>query len=145
MHTINNSDTTNAGGAIQVHKNQKEEQSELRQWLELLCNDPYASILDETIFHVDVLETAEDYIIEAELSHCQKENIVVLCENHSLTIQIQKNGVTEKQRNILLPFSLLDKNISAHFSPPILEVRISKVALQNHSPQNHITVIDINE
>uniref|UniRef100_C5D9M0 Uncharacterized protein n=1 Tax=Geobacillus sp. (strain WCH70) TaxID=471223 RepID=C5D9M0_GEOSW len=59
-----------------MHKNQKEEQSELRQWLELLCSDPYASILDETIFHVDVLETTEDYIIEAELSHCQKENIV---------------------------------------------------------------------
>jgi spore coat protein M len=126
-------------------KNQKEEQNELRQWLNLLCNDPFTSILDETIFRIDVLETTEDYVVEAELSHCQKENIVVLCESHSLTIQIQKNGITEKQRNILLPFLLLDKNISAHFSPPILEVRISKVAQQNHSSQNHITVIDINE
>jgi spore coat protein M len=127
-----------------VHKN-GDEQNELQQWLDLLCNDPLAPLLDETIFRVEVLETEEDYIIEAELCHCQKEHIAVLRESRSLSIQIQKNGHMEKQRTILLPFSLADKHISAHFSAPILEIRISKSARQNDMQPQDNTVIDINE
>jgi spore coat protein M len=127
-----------------VHKN-GEEQNELRQWLDLLCNDPLAPLLDEMIFRVEVLETEEDYIIEAELCHCQKEHIIVLRESRSLSIQIKQNGGMEKQRTILLPFSLADKYISAHFSAPILEIRISKSARQSDAQPQDNTVIHINE
>ena len=45
----------------------KKESNEFDQWLQILLADPFVDYLDETMFRVDVFETEEDYIIEAEL------------------------------------------------------------------------------
>jgi spore coat protein M len=131
-----------AEGVVLVGNNKKPELGELQQWLEALCSDPFTNDLDETIFHVDVFETETHYIVEAELISCTSEQISVTCENDALTIQVHKNENIDKQRVVHLPFPLLNKDIYANFTPPILEIYISKEI--SASKPNRYTII-INE
>lgn len=127
-----------------MHKNQKEEQSELRQWLELLCSESFACELDEKTFRIDVFETDTHYIIEAELPDCRKEQLTVICETNTLIIQIYKEKALCKQRAVPLPFSLQHKQICAYFSAPVLEIHISKEENINNINQCMIMINERN-
>ncbi|QPA32181.1 alpha-crystallin domain-containing protein [Thermaerobacillus caldiproteolyticus] len=122
---------------------ENDKKSELEQWLEALCSDPFSSILDETVFRVDVFETETEYIVESELINCTKEQIFVTCENDALIIQVHENENINKQRVVHLPFPLLNKNIRAYFTSPILEIHISKEISANHPNRYMITIHEI--
>jgi spore coat protein M len=133
----------NAEGVVVVGNNKKSELVELQRWLEALYSDPFTSYWDETVFRVDVFETETHYIVEAELMNCTSEQISVACENDALTIQVNQNENVDKQRVVHLPFSLLNKDIRAYFTPPILEIHISKEISINEPNSKNIVVHEV--
>ncbi|WP_044894128.1 Hsp20/alpha crystallin family protein [Bacillus alveayuensis] len=104
----------------------KKSVTEFEKWLEILLADPFTDYLDETMFRVDVFETGEDYIIEAELPHYAAQQIQVKCHDHAVIIQTCEKNEVCKERTVLLPFHLADKHVSACFEKGVLEVRINK-------------------
>jgi spore coat protein M len=107
----------------------KKESNEFDQWLQILLADPFVDYLDETMFRVDVFETEEDYIIEAELPLYAIHQIQVKCCDNAAIIQAYEQKEACKERIVHLPFSLADRNVQAYFEKGILEVRISKVTV----------------
>ncbi|HZG59392.1 MAG TPA: Hsp20/alpha crystallin family protein [Anoxybacillus sp.] len=107
----------------------KKELNEFDQWLQILFADPFTDYLDETMFRVDVFETEEDYIIEAELPLYAIHQIQVKCHDNTAIIQAYEQKEACKERTVRLPFSLADRNVQAYFEKGILEVRISKVTV----------------
>ncbi|MBA2870988.1 HSP20 family molecular chaperone IbpA [Anoxybacillus calidus] len=104
----------------------KKEPNEFEKWLEILLADPFTDYLDETIFRVDVFETEEHYIIEANLPLCTVNQIKVKCHNNTAIIQAYEQNNDYKERSVQLPFTLTDRDVRAYFENDILEVRISK-------------------
>jgi spore coat protein M len=109
-----------------VQMKSKKSVTDFEKWLEILFADPFTDYLDETMFRVDVFETGEDYIIEAELPHYAAQQIQVKCHDNAVIIQTYEKNEVCKERTVLLPFSLADKHVSAYFEKGVLEVHISK-------------------
>jgi HSP20 family molecular chaperone IbpA len=115
---------------MMVHKkdDQPLDLNVIDKWLETFFLDPFTSYLDETIFRIDLFETAEEFIIEALLPEYKKDEVSVLLEEDKVLIealqQRQQNGL--KQRMISFPFSIVHHHVKATFESGILEVFISK-------------------
>jgi spore coat protein M len=107
----------------------KKELNEFDKWLQILLADPFTDYLDETMFRVDVFETEEHYIIEANLPLYAVNQIKVKCHNNTVIIQAYEQNNDYKERSVHLPFTLADKEVGAYFENDILEVRISKDAI----------------
>lgn len=114
---------------MMVHKkdDQPLDLNVIDKWLESFFLDPLTSYLDETIFRIDLFETAEEFIVEALLPEYKKDEVSVLLEEDKILIealQQQQNG--HKQRMISFPFSIVHHRVKATFESGILEVFISK-------------------
>lgn len=115
----------------------------IEEWMTQFFVDPFTNLLDEETFRVDLFETSEEFIIEAELGDkLQKECISVTVNKEEITISIlalqPDDHVT---RNIILPIIIEDKKMTAKFNNGILEVNISK-NLTSHHKNKVINIYD---
>ena len=106
----------------------------IEEWMTQFFVDPFTNLLDEETFRVDLFETSEAFIIEAELGdQIKKENISVTVNKEVITISVlalQQNDIVT--RNIILPIKIEDKKITAIFNNGILVINISKNLTSNH-------------
>lgn len=107
--------------------------SGIEEWMTQFFTDPFTSLLDEQTFRVDLFETNDDYIVEAELNEqIQTEDIKIQVSHEHIIITINtKNKLKEKESNeiirkVTLPYSVEQKEIIATFTNGILEIKISK-------------------
>ncbi len=106
----------------------------IEEWMTQFFIDPFTSLLDETTFRIDLFETNDEYIIEAELGeNIVKEDIHIEVKREKLIISIignRKNTQVEDEnkcsRSITLPFSIDNKKVVANLLNGILEVKITK-------------------
>ncbi|WP_428908470.1 Hsp20/alpha crystallin family protein [Niallia sp. Krafla_26] len=102
----------------------------VEEWLENYFLDPLTSYLDETVFRIDLFETADEYIIEALLPEIDKNHILIKIEVDTILIDIDGDHV-QKQRSISFPFNVSYHDVKATFENGILEVFISKQRIEN--------------
>jgi HSP20 family molecular chaperone IbpA len=108
----------------------------IEEWMTQFFTDPFTSLLDEHTFRVDLFETSEEFIIEAELGETKKkEDIQITTCIEKIKISVQsnvskqnedENNNEEISRTITLPYSIEDKEIIATFNHGILEIKIAK-------------------
>lgn len=108
----------------------------IEEWMTQFFTDPFTTLLDEHTFRVDLFETSEEYIIEAELGETiKKENIQITTCNEKIKILVcpDKNNQDKEQsnndelsRNIKFPFIVEEKVIKATLVNGILEIKICK-------------------
>lgn len=105
----------------------------IEEWMTQFFIDPFTTLLDETTFRVDLFETNDEYIIEAELGeNIVKEDIHIEVKREKLIISIIDNKNTQVEdenkcsRSITLPFSIENKKVVANLLNGILEVKITK-------------------
>ncbi len=105
----------------------------VEKWLESFFLDPLTSYLDETIFRIDLFETADEYIIEALLPQTDKCDISIKLYAENIIIEAgnDKSIQKKKQRTITFPFSVAQHEVNASYNSGILEVSISKQQRNN--------------
>lgn len=101
----------------------------LEDWMRQFLDDPY--LLDDYQFRIDLFETQNEYIIEAELFGYQPEQIQLNVKNDTFHIkltdcEIPPNDKILTERIVTLPFELEKKIIEALFRNEILEIYIKK-------------------
>lgn len=94
-------------------------------------------------FHVDTLETGNEYIISAELPGVKKEQIQLNISGNYLTISIEDNQIEIREddhnqfysrkmmrqkssRTISLPHAINEKNVKASYRDGLLQIRIPR-------------------
>ncbi|WP_161974907.1 Hsp20/alpha crystallin family protein [Bacillus timonensis] len=101
----------------------------LEDWMKQFLEDPY--LIDDYQFRIDLFETQNEYIIEAELSGYTPEQIQLNVKNDSILIKVADcekppNDTILTERIVTLPFELEKKKIEALFRNEILEIYIKK-------------------
>jgi spore coat protein M len=112
----------------------------IEEWMTQFFTDPFTSLLDEHTFRVDLFETSDHFIIEGELGEkIKKENINIHVCQEQIFINVLKDNETEKQennevtRNIVLPYRIEQKKITATLTNGVLEIKISKTSDSDRS------------
>ena len=104
----------------------------VEEWLENFFLDPLTSYQDETIFRIDLFETADEYIVEAMLPEMKKSNITVKLDHENIIINVKTDHQENvKQRKISFPFSIIHHDVNAIFESGILEIIIHKDKICN--------------
>jgi HSP20 family molecular chaperone IbpA len=103
----------------------------IEDWMNQFFTDPFSALLDYHSFRVDLFETSDEYIVEAEFTNINPEDIKIVTNQETLIISAHPSlsaneDKDQLERSILLPFSLEKKMIEAFFSNDILEVKICK-------------------
>ncbi len=102
----------------------------VEKWLENYFLDPLTSYYDQTQFQIDLLETENDWIVEAILNDFEASDIKVYIEEKKLIISAKKSPPSSqhsnKIRSIEFPFLVTRQKVSAVFTNGILEIFISK-------------------
>ncbi|MEH7383603.1 Hsp20 family protein [Bacillus sp. JJ1533] len=101
----------------------------MEDWMKQFLEDPY--LLDDYQFRIDLFETQNEYIIEAELSGYLPEQIRLNVNHDTFHIQLTNcenppNDTILTERMVTLPFELEKKKIEALFRNDILEIHIKK-------------------
>ncbi|MCC2929012.1 outer spore coat protein CotM [Bacillus mojavensis] len=95
----------------------------MEEWLRQFFEDPFAWY-DETL-PIDLYETSQQYIIEADLSSLQPTQITITLSECEFILTVKSSEQTlEKQ--IMLPFYLNDKSIETECENQILTVAVKK-------------------
>ncbi|MFO3788226.1 outer spore coat protein CotM [Bacillus mojavensis] len=93
------------------------------EWLRQFFEDPFAWY-DETL-PIDLYETSQQYIIEADLSSLQPTQITITLSGCEFILTVKSSEQTlEKQ--MMLPFYLNDKSIETECENQILTVAVNK-------------------
>ncbi|ALC81162.1 Hsp20/alpha crystallin family protein [Bacillus gobiensis] len=102
----------------------------LDDWMKQFLDDPYA-IYDD-IFPIDLYETTNEYIVEADISSFHVTQIEINYHNQELclTVKTEKEDFT---KNLFLPFDLTDKSIETECANHILSIKIAKQQNGDHS------------
>lgn len=95
----------------------------MEEWLRQFFEDPFAWY-DETL-PIDLYETSQQYIIEADLSAIQPAQITITLSGCEFILTVKSSEQTlEKQ--MMLPFYLNDKSIETECENQILTVAVNK-------------------
>ncbi|WP_413287388.1 outer spore coat protein CotM [Bacillus mojavensis] len=95
----------------------------MEEWLRQFFEDPFAWY-DETL-PIDLYETSQQYIIEADLSSLQPTQITITLSGCEFILTVKSSEQTlEKQ--MMLPFYLNDKSIETEYENQILTVAVKK-------------------
>lgn len=95
----------------------------MEEWLRQFFEDPFAWY-DETL-PIDLYETSQQYIIEADLSSLQPTQITITLSGCEFILTVKSLEQTlEKQ--MMLPFYLNDKSIETECENQILTVAVKK-------------------
>ncbi|WP_226526823.1 Hsp20/alpha crystallin family protein [Metabacillus niabensis] len=114
----------------------------IEEWMSQFFTDPFTSLLDEQTFRLDLFETGDAFIVEAELGEAistELINITVNREHLYITVLDGNQEEHERKRTVVLPFSIERKKITASFTNGILEVKISKF-ISSSPPSSHIII-----
>lgn len=104
-------------------------------------------------FHVDTVETKDEYIISAELPGVKKEQIHLNISGNNITISVENNEIVSEEdeknqfyrrrqwrsqssRTITLPHLINEKKVKASYRDGLLQIRI---------PQEKGKIINIDE
>lgn len=103
----------------------------IEEWMNQFFTDPFSALINDHSFRIDLFETSEEYIVEAEFTDMNPEHIRIEVNQESLIIKVYAslygtNVKDQLERTILLPFTLEKKAIEAYYSNDILEVKIAK-------------------
>ncbi|WP_273127303.1 Hsp20/alpha crystallin family protein [Bacillus weihaiensis] len=103
----------------------------IEEWMSQFFTDPFTSLLDEETFRIDLFETNEEYIIEAQVGEdvCI-EHVMVYTNQERVIINLSLEESESKIREIRLPICIHNKKITANLTNGILEVIISKTHLK---------------
>ncbi|MFD3445661.1 Hsp20 family protein [Microbacteriaceae bacterium 4G12] len=96
------------------------------QWMDQFCSDPYASFHYPHGIRVDLFETEEEYILEADLPTMHQQEVCIEKTEEGLCIIVQHEGACARKRNIDLPMNVKYKKMNAYFENGLLEIHISK-------------------
>ncbi|MBN8199985.1 MULTISPECIES: Hsp20/alpha crystallin family protein [Bacillaceae] len=106
---------------------------ELEKWMEDYYLDPLSSYLDQITFRIDLYDTEAEIIVEALLTGCVSKDVTVSLKENTVIIKAVKIDETGPircgqpcMRKVKLPFSVINKRVSADFSNEILEIFINK-------------------
>jgi HSP20 family molecular chaperone IbpA len=105
----------------------------MEEWLENYFLDPLTSFYDQTLFRIDLFETDQEWIVEAQMDDYQSSEITVNVEDKKLIIRgkrwVSSSNINEqiRTRTIEFPFPIKDQKITASFQNGILEIFISKL------------------
>ncbi|MCY9190387.1 outer spore coat protein CotM [Bacillus mojavensis] len=95
----------------------------MEEWLRQFFENPFAWY-DETL-PIDLYETSQQYIIEADLSSLQPTQITITLSGCEFILTVKSSDQTlEKQ--MMLPFYLNDKSIETECENQILTVAVNK-------------------
>ncbi|WP_339182186.1 outer spore coat protein CotM [Bacillus sp. FSL R5-0560] len=95
----------------------------MEEWLRQFFEDPFAWY-DETL-PIDLYETSQQYIIEADISSLQPTQITITLSGCEFILTVKSSEQTlEKQ--MMLPFYLNDKSIETECENQILTVAVNK-------------------
>ncbi|MDD9786185.1 Hsp20/alpha crystallin family protein [Priestia megaterium] len=114
-----------------------------QELLEVMLSNPFMSYLDYDSVRIDLFETEQSFIVEAELLGYHPKDIIVQIQADHLQLTAKKYCIREfydekqgtlareqmeesVERTIDFPFPLMNKKITATFSNEILEITISK-------------------
>ncbi|MDR4947454.1 Hsp20/alpha crystallin family protein [Neobacillus cucumis] len=113
----------------------------VEKWLESYFLDPLTSYYDQTQFQIDLFETDQEWIVEANLSDFKASDIRIYIEYKKLTVSARPPSRThlKRSRSIEFPFNITEQDISAAFSNGILEIFISKTK-KGSGKNRYITV-----
>ncbi|MCM3091672.1 MULTISPECIES: Hsp20/alpha crystallin family protein [unclassified Cytobacillus] len=107
--------------------------AELEKWMEDFYLDPLSSYLDQITFRIDLYDTEAQIIVEALLTGCASKDVTVSLKEDSVIIKAAKIYDTEVSlrcqpcmRKVKLPFSVINKKVSADFANEVLEIFINK-------------------
>lgn len=104
-------------------RNDANEIDGMEEWLRQFFEDPFAWY-DETL-PIDLYETSQQYIIEADLSSLQPTQITITLSGCEFILTVKSSEQTlEKQ--MMLPFYLNDKSIETECENQILTVAVNK-------------------
>lgn len=95
------------------------------EWMNQFCSDSYVSSQYKDTFHVDLFETDEEYILEANIPDIIEKNILITKIETGLHIHIFCNN-TFLQRTISLPTTIIQKKMLACLENSLLTIHISK-------------------
>ena len=92
----------------------------IEDWMNQFFTDPFSALLDYHSFRVDLFETSDEYIVEAEFTNINPEDIKIVTNQETLIISAHPSlsaneDKDQLERSILLPFSLEKKMIEAYF------------------------------
>ncbi|WP_369903153.1 Hsp20/alpha crystallin family protein [Bacillus manliponensis] len=95
------------------------------EWMNQFCSDSYVNSQYTDTFHVDLFETDEEYILEANIPEVIEKNILITKLETGLHIQLFCNN-SFLQRTISLPTNIIDKKMLACLEHHLLNIHISK-------------------
>lgn len=106
-----------------THSKRNDANDGMEEWLRQFFEDPFAWY-DETL-PIDLYETSQQYIIEADLSAIQPTQITITLSGCEFILTVKSSEQTlEKQ--MMLPFYLNDKSIETECENQILTVAVNK-------------------
>ncbi len=114
-----------------MDKNKKTQQhspdsDQMEQWLKDYFLDPHTTHEDHTIFKIDIYETDDHWIVEADLKDYLSSELEVKIEGSILFITAFPSSLSKKERRIHFPFPIIHHCVSALFQDGLLEIFISK-------------------
>jgi HSP20 family molecular chaperone IbpA len=104
----------------------------IENWFEQFFLDPLTTYLDKTVFRIDLFGTENEFIVEALLPSCQKENIHVAVNGQELSIKVKDHKKNHphshnyKIRTVTFPMSIDELKIDTRFEHDILEIKLYK-------------------
>jgi len=103
----------------------------VEDWMEQFLEDPFTSMMDHFQFRVDLFETSQEYIVEAELINYKKEHLSVEINGATVIIQAKRPTALSPdndkvERIVTLPYTLATKDVQARYTNNILEITIKK-------------------
>lgn len=108
----------------------------IEEWMTQFFIDPFTNLLGEQTFRLDLFETGEEFIVEAELGEdmtTEMINLEVNQDHLDISIYDGEQAGNERRRTVVLPFSIEKKKIAATLTNGILEVKISKSTSSNQT------------
>ncbi|SFI32486.1 MULTISPECIES: Hsp20/alpha crystallin family protein [unclassified Bacillus (in: firmicutes)] len=95
------------------------------EWMNQFCSDLYANSPSPNDIHVDLFETEQEYILEADIPNVVEQNILIKKMETGLQISVSSNN-SALQHMIFLPANIIYKKMLAYLENGLLAIHISK-------------------
>ncbi|WP_020063335.1 hypothetical protein [Bacillus sp. 123MFChir2] len=104
------------------------------EWMNQFCSDLYTNYPSPNGIHVDLFETEQEYILEADIPNIVEQNIFIKKMETGLQINISNNN-SALQHMIFLPATIIYKKMLAYLENGLLTIHISKTEVAQLTEQ----------